>query len=258
MNSPLNPPAQASLEDHGFLIIGGSSGIGRVVAETLIGRGATVTIAARDQARLDAVASEIGARAAQVDATAFDDVDNLVRVVGSEGPRLVGVANMAGSILLKPAHSTSTEEWADTIAQNLTSAFSVVRAAGRHMKQGGSVVLMSSVAATRGLANHESIAAAKGGVSALARAAAASYATRGLRFNAVSPGLVNTPMSKPIVSNPTALEASQAMHPLRRIGEPGDVASAITWLLDPRNTWVTGQTMGIDGGLGELVPRVTR
>ena len=84
------------------------------------------------------------------------------------------------------------------------------------------------------------------------RSAAASYARRRIRVNAVAPGLVQTRLSAPIWSNPKQLIASQALHAVGRIGQPQDVASIITWLLAPDNDWVTGQVFGIDGGLSTL------
>jgi len=120
---------------------------------------------------------------------------------------------------------------------------------------GGSIVLASSVATKIGLVNHEAIAAAKGGINGLVLSAAATYASRNIRVNAVAPGLVRTPLAAKLTSNEASLKASMAMHPLGRIGEPDDVASAIAWLLDPKTTWVTGQILGIDGGLGSVRTR---
>jgi len=164
------------------------------------------------------------------------------------------VALCVGSLLLKPAHLTTAEEWRQTIDTNLTAAFNVVRAAGKVMRAGGSVVLIGSAAASMGLPNHEAIAAAKAGVIGLARAAAATYASRGLRFNVVSPGLVDTPMAERITSSPRALEHSRSMHALGRIGTPDDIAHAAAWLMDPSNDWVTGQNLGVDGGLARVAP----
>jgi NAD(P)-dependent dehydrogenase (short-subunit alcohol dehydrogenase family) len=186
-----------------------------------------------------------------LDASNADAVD---AVVGEVRP--AGLVNLAGSILLKPAHSTSAAEFDETIRLNLVTAFSVVRAAARHMRAaGGSVVLMSSCAARTGLPNHEAISAAKAGVEGLVRSAAATYASGGLRFNAVAPGLVDTPMAERLVKNEAALKASLALHPLGRIGAPGDVARAIEFLLDPANSWITGQTWYVDGGLSALHAR---
>ena len=148
---------------------------------------------------------------------------------------------------------TTAQDFDDTIALNLRTAFALTRAAGRHMKStGGSVVLMSSCAATMGLPHHEAIAAAKAGVEGLMRAAAATYAGAGIRFNAVAPGLVATPMARRITDNEGALKASVAMHPLGRIGQPEEVARAIAFLLSADNSWITGQVLGVDGGLATL------
>ena len=106
-----------------------------------------------------------------------------------------------------------------------------------------------------GLANHEAVAAAKAGVIGLTRSAAATYAARGVRVNCVAPGLVRTALTDRITANPAAERASLAMHPLGRLGEPGDVARAIVFLLDPENDWITGQVLGVDGGLGSLKVR---
>ncbi len=92
-------------------------------------------------------------------------------------------------------------------------------------------------------------------VEGLARSAAASYAARGIRVNVVAPGLTRTPLTERITGNEASLKVSVAMHPLGRIGEPPDIASAIMWLLSPESGWVTGQTIGVDGGLGNVRAR---
>jgi NAD(P)-dependent dehydrogenase (short-subunit alcohol dehydrogenase family) len=114
---------------------------------------------------------------------------------------------------------------------------------------------VSSAAARIGLANHEAIAAAKAGLEGLARSAAATYARQRIRFNVVAPGLVRTPLTRGLVANELAEKASLAMHPLGRLGEPGDVARAIAWLLDPDQNWITAQVLGVDGGLADVKAR---
>ena len=121
--------------------------------------------------------------------------------------------------------------------------------------QGGSVVFCSSVAAQRGLINHEAIAAAKAGIEGMALAAAATYAPYHIRINCVAPGLVRTGLTQKLTENEAVLKKSASMHPLGRIGEPAEVASAITWFLDPLQSWVTGQVLGVDGGLGNIQAR---
>ena len=120
---------------------------------------------------------------------------------------------------------------------------------------GGSIVLMSSAVAQRGMINHEAIAAAKAGVVGLAQSAAATYARYHVRVNCVAPGLTRTPLSEPLTKNEVSLKASAALHPLGRIGEPNEVASAIAWLIDPEQSWVTGQVIGVDGGLASVQAR---
>lgn len=231
------------------LVVGAGGGIGRALVDRLVAGGTTVIGAARD---VDALASVQGLDSRhQLDARDPDATESLVGRLHTEAP-LHGIVNLAGCISLKPAHMVSTEEWNDTIATKLTTAFSCVKAAGRHLKGGGSVVLVSTVAAGTGLSNHEAIAAAGAGVEGLARAAAATYAARGLRFNVVAPGLVDTPLASKITGSERALEHSRKMHPLGRIGVADDVAPAIDWLLSSDADWVTGQTIGIDGGLGAL------
>ena len=241
-----------------MLIVGGAGGIGSAVARKLAARGAKLILASRNTERLAVVAAETDAETFPLDARDSAAVDALIQSIHTSHGRLDGLVNCAGSILLKPAHSITDQEFADTLATNLTTAFNLLRAAARvMMKQagGGSIVLCSSVAARRGLVNHEAIAAAKAGVEGLALAAAASYARFSMRVNCVAPGLTRTELTKSLTQNETIAKLSAAMHPLGRIGEPEDVASAIAWLLDTEQKWVTGQVIGVDGGLGAVQAR---
>ena len=238
------------------LILGGGGGIGSAVARLVVARGGRVFLAGRDTTRLQAVASELGMPWGTVEATDPDAIDAVADAAAADLGGLTGITNCVGSILLKPAHLTSTSDWAATLATNLTSAFGCVRAAGRLMKaDGGSVVLVSSAAARIGLPNHEAIAAAKAGIIGLVLSAAATYARQKIRFNAVAPGLTRTPLAAGLVASELAEKASVAMHPLGRLGEPEDVARAIAWLLDPQQSWVTAQVIGIDGGLADVKGR---
>jgi NAD(P)-dependent dehydrogenase (short-subunit alcohol dehydrogenase family) len=235
------------------LVIGAAGGIGSALVRRLVASGGKVFLAGRDASRLESLATDLGMPWGTVEATDPDAIDALADRAASELGGLDGLVNCAGSILLKPAHLTSAADWNATIATNLTSAFGCVRAAGRLMKgEGGSVVLVSSAAARVGLANHEAIAAAKAGIIGLVLSAAATYAKQKVRFNAVAPGLVRTPLSKGLLSSELAEKASVGMHPLGRLGEPDEVAAAIQWFLDPAQGWITGQVLGIDGGLADL------
>ncbi len=242
-----------SLRGSVHVIIAAYSGIGSAVARSLHAQGATLVLAGRDPDKLAPLADEVGGEAVTVDATDFAQVEQCLQEAAAERGRVDGVLNCAGSIFLKPAHLTTADELNRVLATNLVSAFATVRAAAGVMrKTGGSIVLMSSGAATIGLGSHEAIAAAKAGVNGLMRSSAATYAAQGIRVNSIAPGLVDTPASERITANEASLNASLALHPLGRIGSPADIAAAICWLLSPASTWVTGQVIGVDGGLAAL------
>lgn len=245
------------LEDTRFVIVGATGGIGAALSARLAARGARLWLLARDQERLTALADEVGAAGTtSVEASDPDALQAAIEAAAGELGGVDGIANLVGSLLLAPADRTSTEEWNETLAVNLGSAFGVVRAAGKLMRRsGGAVVLMSSAAAGHGLPNHEAIAAAKAGVEGLARSAAASYATRGVRVNVVSPGLTVTPLTERLTSNDLQREASEKMHALGRLGEADDVSSAVAWLLDPAQSHVTGIVLPVDGGLRHVKSR---
>lgn len=240
-----------------YVIIGASGGIGSAVTQRLARRGGRLVLAARNESGLRELARGVGdssdVRVATVDATRAEDVGQLIDEAAADG-ELRGVVNCAGSIVLKPAHLTSPELFQETLDQNVGTAFNVVRAAAKPLQDagGGSIVLFGSAAAETGMPNHEAIAAAKAAVAGLTRSAAATYAGRGVRVNCIAPGLVDTPMSERITSNEKARERSAAMHPLGRIGTPSDVAPIVEWLLGDESSWVTGQVIGVDGGLASL------
>jgi NAD(P)-dependent dehydrogenase (short-subunit alcohol dehydrogenase family) len=234
------------------LVIGAGGGIAGALLPLLASSGWNLVLAGRHAETLSPRAAEFSATVETLDATDFDAVAALF----ARHPSINAAVNLAGSILLKPAHMTTAAEFDQTIAQNLRTSFALVRAAGQTMrKSGGSIVLMSSCAAACGLANHEAIAAAKAGVEGLVRAAAATYAPSNIRFNAVAPGLVDTPLAARITGNEAALRASVAMHPLGRIGAPADIARCIDFLLSPASNWITGQTFAVDGGLSSVRSR---
>lgn len=227
-----------------YLIIAASSAIGQSVVDILKKQGDEVLSTARNS---DKITPDF-----ILDASDFSAVDDVFKKAG----RLDGVVNCAGSLLLKSAHTTSEEEFQKTISSSLTTSFATIRAAGKRMTDGGSVVLIASAAALTGLANHEAIAAAKAGIIGLAQSAAATYASANLRINVVAPGMIKTPLTASMLSNQLIAKASQAMHALGRIGEPQDVAQAIAFFLNPSNSWLTGQVLAVDGGLSAIRPKL--
>ncbi len=233
-----------------IVVMGATGGIGSELARRWVARGGRVMLAARGEDRLQALSGELDMPSQPVDATDPASVAELFTAAADRLGQVHGAVNCVGSVLLKPAHLTKDEEWAETIALNLSSSFFMLRAAVKAFRNGpGSVVLLSTAAAMLGIANHEAIAAAKGGVIGLGRSAAASYAARGVRVNVVAPGLVETPLTESVTSRESSRNASLAMHALGRLGTPADVAAAIEFFLDPSHDWITGQVLGVDGGL---------
>lgn len=231
-----------------YILIGASGGIGSQLTEYLQGKGHSILLAQHKSPINKETLVKTLTHISSVEATDFESVHNLFSYGIKKLGNIDGIINLAGSILLKPAHKTTNKEFDHTINQNLKSSFSVVRAAGLLLNN-ASVVLMSSAAASIGFKNHEAIAAAKAGIEGLARSAAATYSNANLRFNVIAPSLIDTPLTTGITSSPLALKASEKMHPLGRIGTPLDLIKMIDLLLDKENNWITGNVFHIDGGI---------
>ncbi len=237
------------------LILGATGGIGRCLVEILSPHH-QLFLVARERGPLAALAAQTESLFEAGDCRDFAFVEKVVERMKKEYGSCDAAANCIGSILLKPGHLTSESDYHETMDKNVKTAFALVRACAKAMmKSGGSVVLFSSAAAQIGMGNHEAIAAAKGAIESLTRAAAASYAPRGIRFNAIAPGLVDTPLAGRITKNQKSLEASIAMHPLGRIATPQEVAAAAAWFMEPEQAFITGQVLSIDGGLSKVKTR---
>jgi 3-oxoacyl-[acyl-carrier protein] reductase len=263
--------ATPSIEQPVIVIFGATGGIGTALChqlhaqraapdETALNKAARLFLVARDTSRLEALSAQCGqAPFAAADATQSDQVDAAMAQAKEHYGVIDGVTNLIGSIFLKPPHLTADADFLNHVAINLHSAFFVLRAAVRHMERGrgGSIALVSTVAARFGLPNHEVIAAAKGGINGLVMAAAATYAPHNIRVNAVAPGLIATPLTQALTRTPAMAQASASLHPLGRFGQPQDIAAALAFLLDPANSFITGQTWGIDGGMSRARPQVT-
>jgi len=241
------------------VVIGGiGGGIGSALAVRLADTGHKLAGYGRSQSKLDTLKNEnVDFYHALVDATSSDAVDSFFKDVHQQYGRIDAYVHAIGSIFLKPAHLTKDADWAATLQVNLSSAFFALRAATKIMqKQGhGSCVFFSTAAAQAGIANHEAIAAAKGGIDAMVRSAAATYAPRGVRINAIAPSLTATPLANPIIGSEQALEISKRMHPLGDIAQAEEVASLAAWLISDDARLVTGQTFVLDGGISSIVPK---
>ncbi len=245
-------------ENEKIIVIGGiTGGIGASLARKLCAEGRSVCGFARDSERIEALKEELAIPIDTVDATNPDEIGDYLGSVGNSSGGLGAYVHAIGSIFLKPAHLTSPDDWHSVIRANLDSAFFALRACTKVMQKQrhGSCLFFSTAAAQIGIANHEAIAAAKGGIEAMVRSAAASYSSKGLRFNAIAPSLTDTPMAQPVIGSEQALEISKRMHPLGDIGNADDVASLAAWLISDQARFVTGQTYVIDGGISTVVPK---
>lgn len=169
------------------------------------------------------------------------------------------LAHCIGSTLIAPLHRTSVDQYREVLRVNLDSAFHVLHAwinALRATRDGGAAVLVSSVVARIGVANHEAIAAAKGGIEALARSAAATYAPLGLRINAVAPGMTDTPLTAGVLRVDAMREGAAKQYPLGGLQTAAQVADVMQWLLSDSAARITGQVIAVDGGFTTVRPLV--
>jgi len=242
------------------IIIGGiTGGMGAALAKQLVAEGHSVAGYARSSDALDELSDRVPGLVTQVcDATDSEAVATTIGALTEALGGVDGYVHAIGSIFLKPAHLTDDSDWLQTLHLNLSSAFYALRPVLKLMQKqgsGGSCLFFSTAAARVGIANHESIAAAKGGVEALVRSAASTYSGRGIRVNAIAPSLTATALSQPLIGSERGLEISKKMHPLGAIGQPEDVASLAAWLISDAAQFVTGQIYVMDGGLSSIVPK---
>jgi NAD(P)-dependent dehydrogenase (short-subunit alcohol dehydrogenase family) len=221
-----------------ILIVGARSGIGAATAQVLRARGDVVLAAGR-------VASD--AQALRFDAREREAPQWTLP------PTLEGLVYCPGTIRLKPFHRVTPEEFLEDFEVNCLGAARAIQAALPALKQAdhASVVLFSTVAVTQGLPFHASIAAAKGAVEGLARSLAAELAPR-IRVNVIAPSLTDTPLAGALLADEKRREAAAARHPLKRIGDPAEMAELVAFLLSDAARFMTGQVLHADGGLSSV------
>ena len=239
------------------VITGGNAGIGEAITKAFVREGASVVITGRRQEELRRVVNDIvkeQGKAFAVAGSVTDErhVQETVRQTVQQFGRLDILVNNAGvGDFGKRLHEIDDATWAQVLDVNLTGAFRMTRAVLPQMlKQGkGAIVNISSIASLIGLPSLPVYAASKGALDALTRALAVDYAKEGIRCNVVNPGLIDTPMAAPLMSNSELLDPILSHYPIRRAGKPEEVANMVLYLVSDEASWVTGGTFPVDGGM---------
>ena len=227
-----------------ILIVNGSGSIGSSIVEGLNKSDVNLIITSSTGEDVH------GNKTMQWKYSGSESVNILFNSIKDKYDRLDSAVNCLGSIFIKPAHLTSEDDFDNTLNMNLKSSFLILKNTIPLMrKNGGNLLFFSSAAANIGMVNHEAIAAAKGGLEAMVKSAAATYAKNNIKINAIAPGLVESNLSKNIISNPMALEVSKKMHSVGRIGVPEDISKFAIPLIIDNSMWITGSIINIDGGL---------
>ena len=238
------------LEGHRAVVTGGGSGIGRATCRRMAAEGAAVAVLDLDGDAAEAVAKEIGGLAYPVDVTDAEEVKTAVDDAADSLGGLSLLFNNAGVGGLSSLHEYDPAEWDRLVRVNLTGVFHGFRAAVPHLLAGGggSIVSTASISGTRPAAGEGPYSAAKAGVIALTANAALEYAPT-VRVNAVSPGMISTAMTAPLLALGQAPEHMVGKTPLQRVGEPEDVADVVVFLCSDLARFVTGQNIVVDGGM---------
>ena len=216
-----------------FLLVGASSAIAQATKHHLMNDGHSVVQLSRNSLHSDV--------------PIMDYLGELPKMDQS----LDGLVYFPGSINLKPFRSLKLEDFQHDLNVHFLGAVNVLKTYFNQLNEGASVVMISSVAATTGMPFHASVASVKAALEGLGRSLAAEWAPK-VRVNVVAPSLTLTPMADKLTNTPEKIEAAGQRHPLKRIGSPVDLAHSIVFLLSPTSSWMTGQVISVDGGMGTL------
>jgi len=252
----MNGLQQFSLAGKVAVVTGSSRGIGRAIAEGMAGAGAAVTVNGRNPETTQAVAGAIAAAggkslAVPADVGKVADIERLIKSTVATFGRLDILVNSAGiSPHYKPAETMTEAEWDEVIAVNLKGVFLCCQAAGRVMipQKSGRIINISSIGGQVALPRLIAYCAAKGGIDQLTRVLAVEWAPHHILVNAISPGYIDTDLTKGLRQNPARRDALLRQVPLGRLGKPDEIAGAAIYLASDAASYVTGQTLDVDGG----------
>ena len=248
----------SKLTDKVAIVTGGSSGIGLSIAERFIAEGATVYITGRRSAELQAAAERLGpkARAVQGDVADLASLDHVFATVRQGHGRVDVLVANAGVIAASPVADATEEHFDHMFDINVKGTYFTMQKALPLMGEGGSIILVASCLATKGMANHSVYNATKAAIRSLVRTAASELLSSGIRVNTLSPGPVDTPIIEAQVGSPEAAEEFRrqaASHvPLGRIGRPEELAAAALFLASDKSSFSTGTDLVVDGGMTQL------